>query len=135
MVSWPESVGVRNANCVRCVLRMKSDLARAGERFRERFGVAPDFRAGLQLGSVTTGEIGALKKEIVFSGDVLNQTARIQALGSELGIDVLVGDELQRHLPAPEGWTARPVGTHVLRGREQAVEIFAVDGPEDGRPA
>ena len=94
-MSWPEETGLRDGNCLRCVLQMKRDLRGKADWFEERFGVAPDFKAGLQVGAVTTGEIGALKREIVFTGDVLNQTARIQGLCNAHGADVLVGDELR----------------------------------------
>ena len=124
VVSWTEGRGVRDAACVRCVARMKRDLDARAEWFRERFGVAPDFRAGLQLGDVTTGEVGALKKEIVFTGDVLNQTARILSLCKPLGADVLLGDALAARvgLVAP----LRPVGLHELRGKEHPVALFAL---------
>lgn len=127
VLSWPEEVGLREDGCIRCVLRMKSDLGVRAPWFKHHFGVVPDFKAGLQLGSVTTGEIGALKKEIVFTGDVLNQTARIQGLCDEMAADVLVGGELRARLTEADGWRFRPLGRHVLRGKEQPVELFALD--------
>jgi adenylate cyclase len=126
ILSWPEEVGLRNNRCIRCVQRMKRDLLARAAWFRDRFGVVPDFKAGIQLGVVTTGEIGALKKEIVFTGDVLNQTARIQGLCDELAEDVLVGNELRARLTV-DGSAVRSMGRHVLRGREQPIELFAVD--------
>ena len=127
VVSWTEQTGLRDAACVRCVLGMKRDLRGRAAWFEDRFGVAPDFRAGLQVGPVTTGEIGALKKEIVFTGDVLNQTARIQALCKTLGADVLVGDELVARLGVGSEWAFRSVGRQVLRGKDHPVELFALD--------
>ncbi len=127
VVSWPEEVGLRDANCIRCVLQMKRDLQQKADWFEEHFGVVPDFKAGLQVGAVTTGEIGALKREIVFTGDVLNQTARIQGLCNAHGVDVLVGDELRAHLDAKDGWTLRSLGEQVLRGKGLPVELFALD--------
>lgn len=127
VVSWPEEVGLRDNDCIRCVLHMKRDLTQRAPYFEDRFGIVPDFKAGMQLGVVTTGEIGALKKEIVFTGDVLNQAARIQALCSEQASDVLVGGELRDHLEAAGEWHFRALGRHVLRGKEEAVEIFALD--------
>ena len=126
VVSWPEAIGLRDGNCVRCAVQMKADLMAGADRFVERFGVAPDFRAGLQLGEVTTGEIGALKKEIAFSGDLLNQTARLLSLGAESDTDLLIGDELRAHLTGLPGWSFQSLGRHVLRGREQPVEVFTV---------
>lgn len=127
VVSWPEAVGARGGRCLACVLQMKRDLAAAGPQFEERFGVRPDFRAGLQLGPVTTGEIGALKKEIVFTGDVLNQTARIQALCSQQGVDVLVGDTLASRLTPSPRWTLRSLGEQTLRGKDRRVGLFALE--------
>jgi adenylate cyclase len=127
VVSWPEEVGLRDGNCLRCVLRMKRDLHERAGWFEEQFGLVPDFKAGLQVGPVTTGEIGALKKEIVFTGDVLNQTARIQGLCTTYGADVLIGDELRARLGTHDAWTFRSLGEQVLRGKDQPVELFALE--------
>lgn len=127
IVSWPEAKGVRDDACIRCVLRMKSDLRDRASHFEARYGVAPDFKAGLQSGPATTGEIGALKKEIVFTGDVLNQTARIQGLSGRYDVDVLVGDELRDALGDGDGWSYRSLGPHALRGKDRQVEVFAVE--------
>jgi len=127
VVSWPEKVGLRDSNCIRCVRRMKSDLRRQSSWFKQRFGVVPDFKAGIQTGAVMTGQIGALKKEIVFTGDVLNQTARIQGQCKVQGVDVLVGGELKAGLSGVDEWAFRSLGAHSLRGKEQSVELFALD--------
>jgi adenylate cyclase len=133
VISWPEAAGLRDGACLRCVLRMKHDLHARADGFEARFGVAPDFKAGLQVGPVTTGEIGALKREIVFTGDVLNQTARIQGLCNEVGADILVGDELRTRLPG-DAWAFRPLGAHTLRGKDRPVEVFALETVERDVP-
>lgn len=130
IVSWPEEAALRAQACIRCALRMKRDLRSRAPEFESRFGIAPDFKAALQSGATTTGEIGALKKDIVFTGDVLNQTARIQALCTRYGVDLLVGDELRARLDEHEAggeWTFRSLGPQQLRGRDRPVEVFAVD--------
>lgn len=126
VLSWPEETGLREDGCVRCVYRMQHDLRARAAEFEREFGVVPEFRAALQLGPVTTGEIGTLKKEIVFTGDILNQTARIQALCGQLGADVVIGDELHARLSTPESWTVRALGRHVLRGKAEPTELFAL---------
>lgn len=129
IVTWPEREGMLGNACIHCVLRMKEDLRARAEWFAAHFGVVPDFKAGLQSGAVTTGEIGALKKEIVFTGDVLNQTARIQALCDAQHADILVGDEVEARVEEDDyGWNLRSLGEHKLRGKDRAVEIFALTG-------
>ena len=110
---------------------MKSDLIQRAPEFERRFGIRPDFKAGLQTGPVTTGEIGALKKEIVFTGDVLNQTARIQSLCGASGADVLIGDVLRERLtgrlPTDARISFRSLGVFELRGRDEPVAVFALE--------
>ncbi len=73
---------------------MRDSLRSKALWFKQNFGVVPTFKAGIHLGSVTTGEIGAIKKEILFSGDVLNATARIQELCNRYGPDLLLSEEM-----------------------------------------
>lgn len=76
------------------------------------------------MGVVTTGEVGALNKSIIFTGDVLNQTARIQALCKDLGQDLLLGDAVANALQH-NGMSLRSMGTHALRGKQEPVGLFA----------
>ena len=48
------------------------------ENYKERFGNQPEFKAGAHLGDVIAGEIGIIKRDITYSGDVLNTTVSIQ---------------------------------------------------------
>jgi adenylate cyclase len=50
------------------------------EGFKTEYGMVPTFKAGIHAGDMITAQIGELKSEIVHNGDVLNTTARIQAL-------------------------------------------------------
>ncbi len=49
----------------------------------------PEFKAGFHIGKVTTGEIGVIKKDIIFTGDILNTTARIQGLSNTYKVDII----------------------------------------------
>jgi adenylate cyclase len=50
------------------------------------------FKAGLYFGKVVSAQIGDLKREIVYNGDVLNTTARIQAECNTYQRDCLFGN-------------------------------------------
>jgi adenylate cyclase len=129
VVSWRLLDGRDAADCIRCLMAMKRDLAKRGEWYRETFGVIPTFKAGLHCGPVTTGEIGVLKKDIIFTGDVLNATARIQALCNELDVDVLISGHLMSHLAPDPEFRVESLGSWELRGREEVVELFTIAGP------
>jgi len=93
--------------------------------------MAPSFRAGLHMGKVTTGEIGALKKEIFFTGDVLNVTARIQKLCKSFDRDLIVSTQLAEELISDE-LSFEPLGSIELEGRKESSELFAPKPTPDG---
>jgi adenylate cyclase len=126
VVSWGLQAKGDAAACVRCFFAMKRDLAKRAGWYRETFGVVPTFKAGMHCGSVTTGEIGELKKDIIFTGDVLNATARIQALCAELEVDVLISGQLASHLDLEPEFQFEPLGSRDLRGRDEMVELFTI---------
>ncbi|MCB9288875.1 MAG: adenylate/guanylate cyclase domain-containing protein [Lewinellaceae bacterium] len=126
IVSWPFETGILDNNCIRCFFAMKEALAKRAGWFRETFGVAPAFKAGLHFGKVTTGEIGVLKKEIMFTGDVLNATARIQGLCNTYGVDILISGGLVKKLYLNGAFQASPLGKSELRGRKEDMELFTI---------
>ncbi len=127
VVTWKPKAGLKSAACIECFFAMKAALGKESGKFQERFGVVPDFKAGLHLGKVTTGEIGTVKREIIFTGDVLNATARIQSLCNAFGADLIVSDALLKRIDLPPQYTATPLGDAELRGRDKRMDLFAVD--------
>ena len=67
---------------------------------------SPEWASGLvEAFGVITAQIGELKSEIVHNGDMLNTTARIQALCNELGHRFLVSAEPMGKLSlGPNRW-------------------------------
>ena len=92
--------------------------------------VIADFKAALHIGQVTTGEIGALKKDIFFTGDVLNTTARILSLSTQLQQDFLISENLANQLKVPENLSLTDLGTQSLKGKALPVRIFAINNKE-----
>ena len=105
---------------------MKEDLGKRADWYQEKFGAQPDFKAGFHYGKVTTGEIGALKKEIIFTGDVLNATARIQGLCNEYNVDLLISEDLIKSLHFNSDYQTKSVGKNELRGKTETIELFTI---------
>lgn len=93
VVTWPLAKAVQNNNCLNCFRAIEQKLKDLGPLYKERFGVTPELKAGVHHGSVTAGEIGIIKKDIVYTGDVLNTTARIQEQCNSYDVNLLISDE------------------------------------------
>ncbi len=83
-------------------------------------------RAGLHCGPVVTGEMGSVKREIVFLGDTVNTAARIQELCRQTGDRVLASAELIDRLALPAGIAKRSLGDLRLRGKGADLALYAL---------
>lgn len=126
IISWPLEKGLKENNCIQCFHAMKADLAARSSYYTSHFGLQPEFKAGVHCGEVTTGEIGALKKEIIFTGDTLNATARIQSLCNTYGVDILISEDLVKDLPSSSVVQFKSMGKSELRGKAKQVELFTI---------
>ena len=126
VITWPMAAGLRAANCLRCVFDIHAAVARAAARYERDFGTVPRFRGGLHAGAVTAGELGDLKQQIVFVGDILNTAARLEEYAKRAGVDLVVSGTLLDRLPLPPGVTATPCGELEIRGKEARVRAYSV---------
>lgn len=130
-VSWPLRRGVRRQRCIRCFLDIRAKLQRRARHYEKRYGLVPTFKAGFHYGPVTTGEVGVVKKERIFSGDVVNTAARIQNSCNAHGVDNLLSKELLDVLHLPKEYPVREIGTIVLKGKREPMSLWSLttDGP------
>ena len=113
-------------NALDCFFAMKAALSDQHQKYLTKYEIVPTFKAGLHFGNVTTGEIGSLKKDIVFTGDTLNTTARIQNLCNRYEVDLLVSEVLLNTMKSNEYYDFESLGEVQLRGRNQGIELFSV---------
>jgi len=130
VLSWLPKNGLPSARCLDCFFRMREQIESRAEHYRSEYGIIPEFKAGAHIGPVVAAEVGEIKSEIVFHGDVLNTTARITGLCSEMRSDLLISGDLLHRLTLPEALSAQSLGMKLLKGKEQEVEVVAVaSGP------
>lgn len=86
----------------------------------------PEFKAGGNIGEVTGVEVGEIKREIAFHGDVLNAAARIQSLCNQYGEELLMSEYLHQALPPSPDFTFKLIGNMQLRGRQLPLDVYAV---------
>ena len=126
IICWKLKDGLKNNNSIECFFAMKRALEHQAEKYNSRFGLLPEFKAGVHSGVVTAGEIGSLKKEIIFTGDVLNTSARIQGLCNHFNAELLVSEDLAKLLHLPATYEIRSIGENLLKGRSKTMEVFAI---------
>jgi adenylate cyclase len=126
VLTWQVEEGLENSNCLNTFFLFRDSLLRNGERYFKNFGVKPEFKAGLHFGKVISAQIGDLKREIVYNGDVLNTTSRIQDECNKYQRDCLVSGKLMNRLKQRNGFQWERMDTVTLRGKETEVELFSV---------
>lgn len=126
ILTWPVEVGFRNANCIRVFFDILDVVEARREYYESEFCHVPEFKAGLHFGEVITAEIGDLKKEIAYNGDVLNTTARIESKCNEYGQQLISSEELVSQLQLPHFITTKSLGPVVLRGKAGAITLIAL---------
>lgn len=124
VISWSMDKGLENANCVNCFFNIDDSIQSNQERLEDKYGFRIDFKAGIHCGEVTIGEVGALKKEIVYTGDVLNTTARIQSLCNELNSRLLITNKLKNLLKV-SSIKFESKGEIQLKGKIHSEQLFS----------
>ncbi|MBL4662187.1 MAG: adenylate/guanylate cyclase domain-containing protein [Flavobacteriaceae bacterium] len=124
VVSWKIKKGLDKGNALRCFYKMKELIEKKSEHFQKHYDCVPQFKVGYHYGAVMVGEIGQIKRDIAFSGDVLNTTSRIQSKCNELGVDILISEEfLKINYILPEGIIAENLGEKVLKGKAEKMNL------------
>jgi adenylate cyclase len=126
VVTWTLKKGILHNRCIECFFEMKKTIQNQKDKYQNQFGLVPEFKAGFHYGKVITGEIGVIKKEIIFTGDVLNTTARIQSLCNGYGVDLLVSEPLMKKLNLLPPFQMKAMGKNELRGRDEKIDLFTV---------
>lgn len=124
---WDVEPGLRKASCISAYFKFVDRLKDRTEHYQSKYGILPVFKAGIHIGSATVLEVGEIKREIAYLGDVLNTAARIQGKCNEFGENLLISEILHERLGnVPDGVSMQRIGKIQLRGRKQSVSIFSV---------
>jgi len=126
VVTWSLAEGRPEARPLACLFAIEAALAAAAPEFEREFGAVPKIRAALHAGEVVTGEIGGSRRAIVFHGDVMNTTSRIENLTRALGRNFLVSEDALRRLEGAARFAPEDLGPQELRGREAPMRVYAV---------
>ena len=126
IVAWKYEDGIENRQCVKCFFDIKKNIQKKKEKYLRRYGLVPSFKAGIHCGNVVAGEVGIIKRDITYSGDVLNTTSRILSMCKEFNAEVISSAELVKELFLTNHYAAKPLGSIKLRGKEKEILLSSV---------
>ena len=127
IATWPVATPADNARPILCLLVCREALKIVQPQLLRRYGVAVDFRAGLHLGTLVIGEVGGFKREITLIGEAMNTAARIEQACRNGGHTFLVSRALLERTSLPGDAVVTSIGSHLLRGKMECLELYAVE--------
>lgn len=127
VVSWTERIGLYQNNCIECFLRILAAFEQRKEDYEKKFNLFPTFKAGYHLGLVTTGEIGIIKKDIIYTGDVLNTASRIQSECNTYNTKLLISKHLVTKLESNGVNSWIPIADIKLRGKNESIQLYSME--------
>ena len=126
IVTWTAASGAAAGRCLDCALAIAATLEGLGSAYQAEFGVQPAFRYGLHFGTVMSGELGNVKKEIAYVGDPVNTAARLIDVCRDTGHRYIASDAALDRVGPRAGIAALPLGPIRLRGKEATLPLFAL---------
>ncbi|MEP3210501.1 MAG: adenylate/guanylate cyclase domain-containing protein [Maribacter sp.] len=126
VLSWSYSKGLANNNCVALFFAFQTLLNTRSAYYTKKYGLLPEFKAGLHGGDLMVAEVGVVKKELAFHGDVINTSARIQAACNTHDVAVLMSEKLKEDLKVGHRYSTQFIGNLPLKGKKEASNVYTI---------
>jgi adenylate cyclase len=126
VLTWPRARGHAVSKSLDTFFAFQERLTERQEWYQDEFGFTPEFRGGVEQGSVTVTEVGDIKREIAFHGDALNTAARLLELCPEYDAAILVSGRIQEWIADEPSLLTALQGEITLRGRQEPVTVYGV---------
>jgi len=126
VLTWSLTDGIKHSRCINCFFDIKNNIELNKESYLNKYGVYPQFKAALHAGKVSVTWIGSIKKEIVYHGDVLNTTSRIQDECNKHNQCFLISNYILENIKVPEYLKSEFVGELQLKGKQKKVKIYGL---------
>ncbi len=126
VLSWTITRGLYKSNCIKTFYAYEKVLMKKAEFYRDNFGIIPEFKAGMDMGTVTATEIGEIKREIAYHGDVLNTASRVQHMCKEMHQKLIVTEKVSNHLQLGNGFSKKNIGEVNLKGKRGVTGLYTI---------
>jgi adenylate cyclase len=128
VVSWKIDQNFNASYCTEFFFDFMDRLEAKRNYFVQHYAVYPQFKAGVHCGKVTVAEVGEIKTEIAYHGDVVNTASRIQNLCNRYDKLLLMSESVLRHLPEKIRVHASFVAEAEIKGKKTTTRVFTISG-------
>lgn len=125
IVYWDKNKADWSQSLFNCFLEIQNIVKINEDSFYKNYAIRPQLVFSAHDGEVVQAEIGELKTEIVFHGDVLNTTARIMEIATQEKKCFVFTQNMKDHLSKNK--SINSLGTISLRGKQNSISVYSYD--------
>jgi len=126
VLSWRTKEGIENSNCINTFFAYDALIKGKEHYYKNKYGIVPEFKAGLHMGKVTVAEVGEIKKELAYHGDTINTAARIQAKCNDFQTRLLISESAKLKLENQNHFHYSAIGDVSLKGKTKPTTLYEV---------
>lgn len=126
VLSWTYKRGIKRNNALQLYFGFEEKIRTRCTYYQEKYDLIPEFKAGVHGGTLMVTEVGSVKKEIAYHGDVINTTARIQSQCNTFNASVLISESLLAEMKLPETFITKNIDDLVLKGKVKTINVYSV---------
>lgn len=127
VVVWDKEKGIEKSNALKFVFSVIKRIEKRKEYYNKKYAVLPVFKVGMHYGETIVREVGEIKKEIVYHGDLLNTTSRIRSICNTLDRKTLITKELFEIIADKSSFAFEEMGSVDLKGKKEKVFLYSVE--------
>lgn len=125
VLTWPNTPE-NKIKSLKFLRHMYFMVERKADEYQRRFQNVPRFKAGVHAGEITAGFVGVLKRELIYSGDTVNTTARIRGVCHDLNESFVLSSAFMEDFHTPYGYKIKAVGRIYLKGKVEHNKLYAM---------
>ena len=127
VLSWSYNNGIKNFRCVDLYFDFQKVLKKRSKYYLKRYHVNPFFKAGVHGGKLIVTEVGSLKKELAYHGDVINTTSRIQEACNTYNESFLISEKVVNDINLKSKYISKEIGDLLLKGKKYRLKIYSIN--------
>lgn len=129
VLTWNARALKDGADCLLLFFAVREAIRARAKRYIGRYGVLPEFKAGLHVGDVVAVEVGDIRREVAYHGDTINTASRIQGLCNDYQRTLLVSRTMLNlcNMENQPSLRAEDIGKMQLKGKQALVDVIAIE--------